>query len=755
MERAERLWLRLPYAVRFALGQIVCAALGCALAGTRLFGGLPSQAIAFVAAAEPGCLTASCVGAIAGALLSADDLLSGWTAVAALLCCGVISFSLRRITRARETPAAAAGVAALCTAATGFTTLLAGGFYLSGVLLLLCDSIVAAGCGFFCARCFTLRRALRRTVPLDEGECLSLLAGLCVLLPGFCVLHVYLFVPARAAAALLVLLAGALFWETGGGVAGLLCGGVLEIACAVPGLACCMGMAGLLGGLLGRRHRLLIPAGFTLTALLFPLLTQQREAVAVFAECAAAAGLFCAVPSDVLQTLRRMFGGAALPTEKQNEGVRLRLRAAARAVSDITPALTQQMLRQGKVPGTAAMIRRVREIACADCAGADECWKNPLSDAEASLREAFASLHDKQFLDADALPGALGKTCRRRNMLCAACIQAYEENTQSPYAHGGVPEWIGADPFSPASDLLADAADSLPAQRQTLPTESAAAGRILRSYGVPVRSVVCTSALGRRSLAVVTDPLADPVRKSALTRDLGNACGCTFDMPTIRASGETIAWHFAQSVRFCLRTGTAQRAADGKCCGDFFLTFAREGKQTFLLCDGMGTGADARADAETTADIFASLLQSGLSFGCALRTVNTALLLREDTESVCTLDALQIDLYAGTALFCKAGAAPSYLAHKGRAERIELPCMPIGILPDAAFRETKRTLRKGDVLLLASDGACAMRDAPITEALCGFDGGSAQALARRICDAAAPGELAAADDRTALVIVVE
>ena len=240
-----------------------------------------------------------------------------------------------------------------------------------------------------------------------------------------------------------------------------------------------------------------------------------------------------------------------------------------------------------------------------------------------------------------------------------------------------------------------------------------------------------------------------------MTRDLGNACGCRFDLPTIRASGETITWHFAQSARFCLRTGTAQKAADGKCCGDFFLTFAREGRQTFLLCDGMGTGEEARADAETTADVFASLLQSGLSFGCALRTVNTALLLREDTESVCTLDALQIDLYAGTALFCKAGAAPSYLTHKGRAERIELPCMPIGILPDAAFRETTRTLHKGDVILLASDGACAMRDKAITETLCGFDGGSAQALARRICDAAAPGDLAAADDRTALVIVVE
>ncbi len=755
MERAERVRAKIPYAVRFALRQTLCLALGGILAASRLFGGLPSLAIAFVAAAENGYLATACAGAVAGALVFSPDFLSGCTAAAALLCCAVISFSLRIITRTRETPAAAAGTAMLCTAATGFTTLLAGGFYLSGVLLLFCDSVIAFGAGFFYARCFMLRRALRRTVPLDSGESLTLLAGICALLPGLCMFHFGQFVPARILGALAVLLASALFWEVGGGVAGLLCGGALEIACAVPGVACCMGIGGLAAGLLGRRHRLLHPVGFLLTALLFPLLTQQSEAVAVFAESAAACALFCLLPPSVLQTLRDTFGGASLQTDRQNEGARMRLRAASRAVSEITPQLIRRQLQAGKVPGTASMIRRARELACADCAGEDVCWKDASSDVPDCLREAFVCLQQKQFLDTDALPGTLGRSCRRRNMLCAACIQAYEESSQSPYASSGIPEWIGTDPFDAASDLLADAAQTLPARELTLPQESAAAGRVLRSYGVPVRSAICTSAGERRALTVVTDPLAEPVRKSALTRELGGVCGCTFDLPTVRSAGDALHWHFAQRAKFCLRTGTAQIAADGKCCGDYFLTFAREGRQTFLLCDGMGTGESAMADAQATAEIFASLLQAGLSFACALRTVNTALLLREDTESVSTMDALQVDLYTGKAVFYKAGAAASYLARDGRTERIETPCLPIGILPDAAFRETARTLQKGDVLLMASDGACATRDEPILRALSEFDGGSARTLARKICAGASAGDFAAPDDRTALVIVVE
>ena len=746
---------RSPYIVRFTAKQLLGFAVGLLLARTRLFDGLPSFAVGFAASAPSGCAFASCAGAAAGCLLFAPDMLTGMTGAAAVLVCGMICFTLRAITGARVTPPTAFAVAFLCCAAAGGTTLLAAGFYLSGVLLILCDGILAGGAAFFFLRARALWRIVQRPAVLYGAEALSLAAAASVLLLCFASWKLFVFVPARAAAALLVLVSAYLFAQAGGGAAGILCGAAMEIACGLPGLACCYGLGGLLGGLFARHGRWASAVCMTVIAGLYPLLTQTNDAVAVFAETALASAAFCAVPQTALQTLRRTVGAAILPEDSGVSAVRRRLHSAARAVSAITPYMTEQQLRRGNVPGTTRMIRRVRELACEDCAKRDACWKTRETETADALAESFLLLHRKQYLSPDDLPSPLGSDCVRRNMLSAACVQAYEETAQTPFAARGIPEWIEADPFSAAASLLTDAAEQYDADRQPLPRESGAAGQVLRSHGVPVRAVRCFLQNGRIVLTAVTDPFPDTVNKALLTGQLGKACGCLLSLPTIRASGNTFRWQFVQTARYRLRTGTAQAAADGRVCGDFFLTFPHDGKQILLLCDGMGTGAEAAADAEATAEIFASLVEADLSFACALRTVNEAMLLREDAESVSALDAVSIDLFTGETVFYKAGAAASYILHKGKIDRIETPCMPVGILPDTTFKETKRTLHAGDALVLVSDGTCSLRDDHILHALTAFQGGSAQKLAEEILARSRAANRNRADDSTVLAVVVE
>ena len=340
-------------------------------------------------------------------------------------------------------------------------------------------------------------------------------------------------------------------------------------------------------------------------------------------------------------------------------------------------------------------------------------------------------------------------------MLSAACVQAYEECALIP-KEGRIPEWICADPFSAAAMLLTDAAEHGCTPRRLLQRESENALHLLRANGVPAHTASCYLQDGRHVISSVAAPNPSAVRKAELTAQLGKMCGCAFSLPIVTACGDAFHWSFYQTARYRLRTGTAQAAADGKQCGDYFLTFAQNGRQVFLLSDGMGTGEAAELDAQAATEIFAAFLRAGVTPDCALQMVNTALLMREDAESVATLDAVQIDLYTGKADFFKAGAAPSYLLHEGKTECIEMPCMPIGILPQTQFAHAERTLQKGDVLLLVSDGTCTMQDLTIRFALGKFDGGSANALAesvlhRAVAENAAPH----ADDATVLAIVVE
>lgn len=754
MEKTAHEQKRIPYALRFAAKQTLTLLAGLLLARTRLFEGLPSLAIAFTAAAPKNCLLTASAGSIAGALLFSDNPLMGLMGAAAVLACGMISFSLRSVTQTQETPITAMVISFLCCAASGVTTTLASGFSPGNVLMFLCDGVLSGGVAYFYVRAMALWKVLHRPAALDNAEALSLMAGVCALLLSLSSVHVYIFVPSRILAVWLILLSAELFAETGGGAAGILCGAALEISCKVPGLACCYALGGLLGGLFARKKRWLLPLVMTCIAGLYPVLTQDTDALAVFAETAAASAVFCLVPKKIILRFRKMFGSATLPSDKGLVSVSNKLYTAARALSEITPYLTEQQLRRGKVPGTAFMTRRVMELACTDCANRKQCWDVEEWETRTALSDCFSLLHDKQYLSPDELPSDFSHKCTRRNMLCASCIQAYEENTQSPYSRTA--DRTGSDPFAAACDLLNDAASRFAEPRQLLHRESESASQVFRSHGIAVHSASCYAQDGRYSLYVTTEAIGSDVNKTTLTHALGRACGCSFALPTVNASGETFRWSFVQTEQFHLRTGTAQHAADGRVCGDFFLTFARDGKQYFILCDGMGTGASAAADAEATAEIFASLLRADLSFDCALRTVNSALLLREDTESVSTLDVLCVDLYTGETVFYKAGAASSFLLHGGKTERIDTPCMPIGILPNARFERTERTVKKGDAIVLVSDGTCALRDTPIVDALRKFDGGSAQTLAQTILHAGRKNaQKNKEDDSTVLAIVVE
>ena len=746
LENVAKRWAHLPLMLRWTLRQLAWCGAGFLLSRTRLFDGLPSFALALSAAAPGGCLFAACAGAAGGSLLFAPDLLTGLTGTAAILACGTICFALRAITGTPKAPLTAFFVAFVCCCTAGFTTLLASGFYRSGVLLYLCDAILAGGAAYFLLRAYTLVPQFRKPFVPSAEEALVIAAAVSILLASAASWTIYVFVPARALAALAILLGAYLFGQTGGGAAGILCGAAMEVVCRSPALACCFSLGGLLGGLCSRHARAWTAVCMAVIAGFYPLLLQTNDAVAVFAETCLACAVFCAVPKRYLQRMRRRAGMFTLE-KPVAAAMQKQLRATSRAVSRVTPYLAAQQLRLGSVPGTKRMIRRACALACSDCAKREQCWQAEEAATMQALTEAFMQLHRKQFLSPDSLPAPLGMQCVRRNILVASCVQAYEESS-----HGTAMP----DSFSLACDLLENAAEQCGEMRQTLPQDSAAAEQAFRACGVSVHGVTVTLQRGRKCLTATSDPFSETLSKTALTDALSKVCGCTFSLPTVTAEGDVFRWQFVQTVRFRLRTGTAQSAADGKVCGDCFLTFAREGRQTLILCDGMGTGREAAADAEAAAEIFAALLQADVQADCAFRTLNSALLQREDVESVSTLDIVVVDLYTGEATFSKAGAAASYVLHKGKVDRVEAPCMPAGILPDAALAHTTRTLRRGDVVVLVSDGTCAMRDDHILQALKAFRGGSAQKLAEEILARShkAYGKKRA-DDSTVLAVVVE
>ena len=77
---------------------------------------------------------------------------------------------------------------------------------------------------------------------------------------------------------------------------------------------------------------------------------------------------------------------------------------------------------------------------------------------------------------------------------------------------------------------------------------------------------------------------------------------------------------------------------------------------------------------------------------------------------------------SGTAAFIKSGAAPTYIAREGTVYKISSRTMPVGIIKDADARITRFDTKKGDIIVMMSDGCCHdSEDCPwLVEYLCAY-----------------------------------
>ena len=109
-------------------------------------------------------------------------------------------------------------------------------------------------------------------------------------------------------------------------------------------------------------------------------------------------------------------------------------------------------------------------------------------------------------------------------------------------------------------------------------------------------------------------------------------------------------------------------------------------------------------DGNLAAELTARLLKAGFTAELAARLVNVALALKSDEESGATLDLISVDLYTGTARLFKAGAAPGFLVHGGRARAVGDVSLPMGILGGVNGQSRMVHLAAGDYAVLVSDG---------------------------------------------------
>jgi serine phosphatase RsbU (regulator of sigma subunit) len=163
---------------------------------------------------------------------------------------------------------------------------------------------------------------------------------------------------------------------------------------------------------------------------------------------------------------------------------------------------------------------------------------------------------------------------------------------------------------------------------------------------------------------------------------------------------ESVAKYRLESAVACA-VGTSEEIS-----GDSVKVFVS--KELFaygLICDGMGSGKEAKKAADFTGAFLESALGCGIGEVSALHMLNTALR-NGDEECSVAVDMFSLDLLSCEAKFIKSAGAASYIKRGNSLFRIKSETMPLGLLKRVDAEKIAVSVKAEDHIIMLSDGVC-------------------------------------------------
>lgn len=755
MSRAGQVVLRSPALVRTA-ECMMRFLLGAVLSQGEIFGGCAPFGVGLTACSGSG-VDGLCamLGAVLG-YLTFQGFAPGLRYAAASVLVFSVAFAFYDGKLYKKTwfmPLVAAGMDAI----TGFVYLSDAAWRPAQTVFFATEVLLAGASAYFYRLAFSPWRS-KTDRPLTTRQRVSVLVLLGTLLISLGSLTFFGGLSlGRVLSALLVLAAAHAGGLGCGAAAGVALGLGMDLASGeVPFYTMAYGFAGLLTGAGWKQGRLFGAITFAVadaTAVLWTWEASPR--MSGLYETFLATVLFLLLPGEWMRRVRAMLkgneAGGALHRAAQAVGERLNATAGAfRQIRDSLRSAFPDTRPNDADPSS--IFDRAAERVCRDCALRNTCWERDYISTFNALNDALPAMMERGKGEAGDFPAWFSGRCVRFGSFLAV---ANEELTALRYRRqyqSRIRESRGAvrSQYETLADILTQASLDLSQELTPDPIREKRLRRHMAALGLEGEAAAFYDRRGRLRLEAAgagTEALKTPQEVEKLSQLMG--------FPLRVEEGEQERTVLLQAEPLMAVAGVAARRREGQGeSGDTGTWFKRDDGSLFvLLCDGMGSGRDARRESALAVHLLEDFLRSGMDATAALRVVNSALALRnEDNGAFTTVDLLRLDLYTGVGELCKLGAAPTYFRRKGAVSRVGGSALPAGLTGEAGPDVTRLELGAGDWALLVSDGISgAGEDGWLRELLEKFDGESPKDLAQAVLEGSDAGS-GGADDRTVVAL---
>lgn len=626
------------------------------------------------------------------------------------------------------------------------------------LVLTVCSGLLCAASVTFYSGTVNCIKKKRSPYMLDSRSLVCIVASLCTVLLGSSEINLLGFRPARFFGCFVILAASYLFSRSGGSVAGIAIGGCIAVSGTGVALSLCYGICGLLSGIFSRFGQIVCALVFSMTAGITALLDGTNEGIAVFAEAAAAAVVFAAIPSSKLAKIRgNIISPGARRISSEFGAAGSRLLEASRAIGSVSECVAKvsEGIDSLSPANDELVCMRVRERVCSACP-----LKNTFCPEEGEFSEILKKLSDGATVTPVDFSVNFNAKCPSVARVAESFNKAYSgtKALNAVQANSARNRELACGQFDWISKLLEELSTEIGQGAMILFGKEKTAVSVLTDNGFEVLSASCVSPpSGAVKLTCVVKEIPVSTSLSRLTAELSRELEAELLPPKISEHKNGKELVFLRKEIYKIRLGSAFSSCGGKkLCGDYFECFQTDSKAYIILSDGMGTGGRAAIDSAMTVELFSRLIRAGISTDTALSITNSALSVKSDDESLSTLDVAEIDLFTGNTTILKAGAAPSFYTVSGRVKSVEIPSTPLGILSRVKFSKYTLRLRAGDTLVMVSDGVLGCGNIWIKEEIKSFSGGpDASAFSENLVDSAKLKCGENYDDMTVITVVAQ
>ncbi len=742
------------------LRQAVCFVFAGLCASASTFEYFSPLGIAFCSGIQRKNTLFSCFGAMTGYIISCDYV-SAFRYVMALILVYILKVYINAFPSFRQSTMAMALISLFSTLSTGIVVMITDSFSLSHIALRVAESVTAFGGAYFFSVGINSLNKINKNENVSAKEITSLaVAGLILILTtsGLSLLGI---TPSGVACSYVTMVAAYIFKESGGAVIGTgVSLGYTMTGNSLPIVFCYAG-AGLFSGIFSYSGRVLCACAYIFSyGAMFVFFGGSIENIEPLIETAIASLFFVITPQTLLTRIKSKFTFATKSqTDRELFNIAVsRIKSIQYAVGNMSETVykVSEKLKEKSLPDTVSVYLRVRDNVCSDCGSYDKCWKNYIASTLGEFDCVIEALRKNGNVTPSGTPMSLQSKCIRIMSLCDSFNKNYSSYSARLGAEGRINEMrkITVDQFDTMSQMLEDMLAGLGDNTEPVGETSLEIKNCLEDMGVEstvtccedVKSNLFVNLVVNKECKASEDELRDSIEK-VTEKD--------FSMPVTITDKEEKMLFFWQKPEFSVECNYFQVSSkEDEICGDYFESFY-DGKGNFVavLSDGMGSGNRAAVDGMMAASLFSRLIISGFSFPCALRLVNSAMLVKSHEESLATLDILKVNLYTGQSVVYKAGASVSLLYRKGKVGEIKKSAMPIGILRQAEFATVKGILKDEDVVVIMSDGATEHSIREIKEYIA--RNGYSEDLSEKLCAVARGRNIGRSDDITIAVVKIK